>query len=95
MFEEAVGPIPVQYAQFAPKLATLPNGNVIIDNLYSRTTGESPVILPGMTPTTVDAPIVVAGANAGFTSELAGGGPGDGNHVPAARGVGRNLEARC
>lgn len=73
-FEETEDTAPVQYAQFAPKLATLSNGNIIIDNLYTRLTGESPVILPGMTPTTVDAPIVAAGANSGFTSELAGGG---------------------
>ena len=32
-----------------------------------------PIFLPGMTPTTVEAPIVAA-ANAGFMAELAGGG---------------------
>ena len=66
--------IPVDYRAFAPRLAKLPGGKLVIDNRYTRATGQSPVILPGMTPTTVDAPIVAAAANAGHTSELAGGG---------------------
>lgn len=37
-------------------------------------TGRPPVLVPGMTPTTVEAPLVVAAANAGFWAELAGGG---------------------
>ena len=73
-FEGDDSPIPVPYSHYAPQTTTLANGNVVINNLYTRVTGESPIILPGMTPTTVDAPIVAAGANAGFTSELAGGG---------------------
>ena len=40
-------------------------------------TGRPPVILAGMTPTTVDAPIVAAAANAGYMAELAGGGQPD------------------
>ena len=65
---------PLVYAELAPKLAVLPTGEVLIDNLFSRVTGTPPVILPGMTPTTVDVPIVAAAANAGYTVELAGGG---------------------
>lgn len=65
---------PVCYADFAPRLAALPDGRVVLDNPYTRATGQSPVILPGMTPTTVDVPIVAAAANAGYTAELAGGG---------------------
>ena len=64
----------VNYADFAPRLATLPDGTVVIDNRYTRATGQAPVILGGMTPTTVDVDIVAAAANAGFTAELAGGG---------------------
>ena len=41
---------------------------------FTRLTGRSPILLAGMTPTTVDAKIVAAAANAGHWSELAGGG---------------------
>ncbi|OFQ58086.1 type I polyketide synthase [Corynebacterium sp. HMSC074H12] len=41
---------------------------------FTRATGYSPVMLPGMTPTTVDPEIVAAAANAGHWAELAGGG---------------------
>ena len=41
---------------------------------FTRATGYSPVMLPGMTPTTVDPGIVAAAANAGHWAELAGGG---------------------
>ena len=64
----------VRYADFAPRVVELPDGRRHVDNRYSRLTGQPPVILPGMTPTTADAPIVAAAANAGFTAELAGGG---------------------
>ncbi len=65
---------PLAYSSFAPGLVETADGRVRIDNRYTRFTGRSPVILPGMTPTTADAEIVVAAASAGFTSELAGGG---------------------
>lgn len=65
---------PVCYADFAPRLAALPDGRLAVDNRYTRATGHSPIILPGMTPTTVDVPIVAAAANGGHTAELAGGG---------------------
>lgn len=45
-----------------------------VDNAFTKLTGAPPVILAGMTPTTVDAPLVAAAANAGFVAELAGGG---------------------
>lgn len=64
----------LSYSRFAPGLRTLPDGSVAIDNLFTRATGRSPAILPGMTPTTVDVPIVAAAANAGYMAELAGGG---------------------
>ncbi|PRC46973.1 hypothetical protein C6A85_87345, partial [Mycobacterium sp. ITM-2017-0098] len=41
---------------------------------FTRLTGRSPILLAGMTPTTVDAKIVAAAANAGHWAELAGGG---------------------
>jgi len=74
MFTTPRPPRPVRYDSFAPKLARLADGRIVVDNRFTRATGTPPVILPGMTPTTVDAPIVAAAANAGFTAELAGGG---------------------
>ena len=41
-------------------------GGAHLDTRYTRLTGRPPVILAGMTPTTVDAPIVAAAANAGL-----------------------------
>lgn len=62
----------VTYAAFAPGVV---RGH--LDTKYTRATGRPPVILAGMTPTTVDAPIVAAAANAGYMAELAGGGQPD------------------
>jgi len=45
-----------------------------IENAWTKLTRTPPIVLAGMTPTTVEAPIVAAAANAGFTAELAGGG---------------------
>ena len=58
----------------APRLVTLPDGRTVLDTAFSRLTGRSPVLLAGMTPTTVDPEIVAAAANAGHWAELAGGG---------------------
>ncbi|HKV20659.1 MAG TPA: fatty acid synthase subunit beta domain-containing protein, partial [Mycobacterium sp.] len=57
-----------------PTLVTLPDGTVKLSTKFTRLTGRSPILLAGMTPTTVDAKIVAAAANAGHWSELAGGG---------------------
>jgi len=65
---------PVAWSTFAPRLATLPDGTTAVETRFTRATGKSPILLAGMTPTTVDAPIVAAAANAGFWAELAGGG---------------------
>jgi fatty acid synthase len=45
-----------------------------LDNRFTRATGRAPFIVPGMTPSTAVAPLVVAAANAGYLAELAGGG---------------------
>ena len=65
---------PRPWASFAPTLALLPDGSVRAETAFTRLTGRSPVVLAGMTPTTVDPAIVAAAANAGFWAELAGGG---------------------
>jgi fatty acid synthase len=67
----------VRYASFVPGVVELPGGRRHLDGRYVRHTGRPPVILAGMTPTTSDAPIVAAAANAGYMAELAGGGQPD------------------
>ncbi|MFT3899684.1 MAG: DUF1729 domain-containing protein [Gordonia sp. (in: high G+C Gram-positive bacteria)] len=62
------------WERFAPQLAELPDGRRVVDTAFTRLTGRSPMLLAGMTPTTVDPAIVAAAANAGHWAELAGGG---------------------
>ena len=62
------------WQEFAPRVVSLPDGSVRVETRFSTLTGRSPILLAGMTPTTVDAGIVAAAANAGFWAELAGGG---------------------
>lgn len=67
-------PVNQSWQRFAPKVISLPDGSVRAETKFSTLTGRSPILLAGMTPTTVDAGIVAAAANAGFWAELAGGG---------------------
>jgi fatty acid synthase len=62
------------WSSYAPTVVTLPDGRVRLSTKFTRLTGRSPILLAGMTPTTVDAKIVAAAANAGHWAELAGGG---------------------
>ncbi len=62
------------WSSFAPTLAELPDGRTVVETAFTRLTGRSPMLLAGMTPTTVDPAIVAAAANAGHWAELAGGG---------------------
>ncbi|MET9213567.1 MULTISPECIES: fatty acid synthase subunit beta domain-containing protein [unclassified Nocardia] len=62
------------WSAFAPKPVRLPNGRIVVETAFTKLTGRSPILLAGMTPTTVDAKIVAAAANAGHWAELAGGG---------------------
>uniref|UniRef100_UPI002458C9AA fatty acid synthase subunit beta domain-containing protein n=1 Tax=Nocardia brasiliensis TaxID=37326 RepID=UPI002458C9AA len=62
------------WASYAPQPVRLPNGRIAVETAFTRLTGRSPILLAGMTPTTVDAKIVAAAANAGHWAELAGGG---------------------
>jgi fatty acid synthase len=62
------------WSAYEPTVVTLPDGSVNVETRFTRLTGKSPVLLAGMTPTTVDPAIVAAAANAGFWAELAGGG---------------------
>ncbi|MDO4909377.1 MAG: DUF1729 domain-containing protein [Corynebacterium sp.] len=64
---------PRPWSDFAPQLVR-ENGQVRLSTAFSRLTGRSPMMLPGMTPTTVDPEIVAAAANGGHWAEMAGGG---------------------
>src|SRR3954447_17049537 len=58
----------------APGLVDRGDAKPVVDTAFTRLTGKSPILLAGMTPTTVDPAIVAAAANAGHWAELAGGG---------------------
>ncbi len=62
------------WTDFAPRVVTLPNGRTVVETSFTQLTGRSPILLAGMTPTTVDPAIVAAATNAGHWAELAGGG---------------------
>ena len=66
--------VPPPWSSYAPTAVKLPDGSVKLSTKFTRLTGRSPILLAGMTPTTVDAKIVAAAANAGHWAELAGGG---------------------
>lgn len=66
-------PFRSSWEKYAPQIIER-NGEKFLHNGFSQFCGRSPVILPGMTPTTATAEIVVATANAGYLAELAGGG---------------------
>lgn len=60
--------------EFRPKLAKTSNGKIYVDTKFSKLLGRAPLMVPGMTPTTVNPDIVAATINAGYHIELAGGG---------------------
>ena len=70
----AVPEVAQPWSSYAPSVVSLPDGQVKLSTKFTRLTGRSPILLAGMTPTTVDAKIVAAAANAGHWAELAGGG---------------------
>ena len=70
----AVPEVARPWSSYAPSVVRLPDGRVKLATKFTRLTGRSPILLAGMTPTTVDAEIVAAAANAGHWAELAGGG---------------------
>ncbi len=70
----AVPEVARPWSSYAPAVVALPDGSVKLSTKFTRLTGRSPILLAGMTPTTVDAAIVAAAANAGHWAELAGGG---------------------
>ncbi|KAG1096468.1 hypothetical protein G6F39_006700 [Rhizopus arrhizus] len=60
---------------FQPKLVqTSSNGRIHVDTKMSRLLGKPPLMVAGMTPSTVSEKFVAAVMNAGYHVELAGGG---------------------
>ncbi|KAG9315241.1 hypothetical protein JVU11DRAFT_4375 [Chiua virens] len=75
----------VQYEEwwskkYAPRLVKTSDGTVHLDTSFSRLLGKAPIMVAGMTPTTVKAGFVSAILSAGYHVELAGGG----HYSPAA-----------
>lgn len=62
------------WEKFAPQISQLPSGKQVVQTAFTKLTYRSPIMLAGMTPTTVEPEIVAAAANAGYWAELAGGG---------------------
>ncbi|KAJ9435828.1 Fatty acid synthase subunit beta (FAS I), partial [Diplonema papillatum] len=61
--------------EFMPRLLkSKSDGQVHIDTKLSRLLGRPPIIVPGMTPTTIGSQLITATLNAGFQIEISGGG---------------------
>lgn len=59
---------------YKPKLVKTKAGKVYVDTKFSRLLSRPPLMVPGMTPTTVSPEFVAATINAGYHVEIAGGG---------------------
>jgi fatty acid synthase len=64
----------LDYDEFRPRIRTTAEGRTQLHTRHTSWTGRSPMVLAGMTPTTVDMAIVAAAAEGGHVAELAGGG---------------------
>ena len=74
VFDAGLAPeLPTDYEEFAPQVEIV-DGTPRLITRFTELTGRSPMMLAGMTPTTVDPEIVAAAANGGHWAELAGGG---------------------
>ncbi|WP_370511212.1 fatty acid synthase subunit beta domain-containing protein [Corynebacterium sp. SY003] len=76
LFDVGAAPHVAQpYSNFLPRLVRDDESTEVrLATKFTELTGCSPILLAGMTPTTVDPEIVAAAANAGHWAELAGGG---------------------
>ncbi|KAG8968299.1 3-oxoacyl-[acyl-carrier-protein] synthase [Tulasnella sp. 419] len=69
--------------KFTPGLVKTSDGKIHIDSPFSRLLGKPPIMVAGMTPTTVKAGFVSAVLSAGYHIELAGGGHYNANALRA------------
>ncbi|TAQ91120.1 hypothetical protein B7494_g550 [Chlorociboria aeruginascens] len=87
---------------FGPRLAKTTDGKIHVETKLTKVLGLPPIIVAGMTPTTVAWDFVAAVSNAGYNVELAGGGyfsPDTfksailklASNIPAGRGISLNL----
>ncbi|KAF5389975.1 hypothetical protein D9757_013855 [Collybiopsis confluens] len=60
--------------KYSPRLVKSKDGTIHLDTPFSRLLGKPPIMVPGMTPSTVKAGFVSAVLDAGYHVELAGGG---------------------
>lgn len=60
--------------EFRPTLVKNSTGKIFVNTKFSKLLGRAPLLVPGMTPTTVSPDFVAATINAGYQIELAGGG---------------------
>ncbi|CAK9441726.1 uncharacterized protein LODBEIA_P55940 [Lodderomyces beijingensis] len=60
--------------EYKPTLVKTSKGKVYVNTKFSQLLGRAPLMVPGMTPTTVNPEIIAASINAGYHIELAGGG---------------------
>ncbi|KAK9458207.1 acyl transferase domain-containing protein [Dipodascopsis uninucleata] len=77
IFDRAEGSVkfaPNWGEEYAPKLVKTSQGRTYVDTKFSRLLGQPPLMVAGMTPSTVPAQFVSATMNAGYHIELAGGG---------------------
>ncbi|AOA61009.1 Fatty acid synthase subunit beta [Komagataella phaffii CBS 7435] len=72
--EKAIKYAPNWLKEYKPKLVKTSAGKIFVDTKFSRLLGRAPLMVPGMTPTTVSPDFVAATLNAGFHTEIAGGG---------------------
>ncbi|KAI1322289.1 fatty acid synthase beta subunit dehydratase [Xylariaceae sp. FL0255] len=88
--------------KYGPQLVKTSTGKVYVDTKMSRLLGVPPIVVAGMTPSTVPWDFVAATMNAGYQIELAGGGYYSAKQmtealnkiekaVPAGRGITVNL----
>ena len=60
--------------KFGPRLRKTSSGKVLVETKFSKFLNMPPILVAGMTPTTVPSDFVAAISNAGYYVELAGGG---------------------
>ncbi|KAI5867028.1 beta subunit of fatty acid synthase [Durotheca rogersii] len=88
--------------EYGPRLVKTSSGQTYVDTKMSRLLGVPPIMVAGMTPSTVAWDFVAATMNAGYHIELAGGGYYNGKtltnalskiekEIPAGRGITINL----
>ncbi|ABN68335.2 Fatty acid synthase subunit beta Includes: 3-hydroxypalmitoyl-[acyl-carrier-protein] dehydratase; Enoyl-[acyl-carrier-protein] reductase [NADH]; [Acyl-carrier-protein] acetyltransferase; [Acyl-carrier-protein] malonyltransferase; S-acyl fatty acid synthas [Scheffersomyces stipitis CBS 6054] len=70
--------------EFKPTLIKNNSGKIFVNTKFSQLLGRAPLMVPGMTPTTVNPEIIAASINAGYHIELAGGGYFHGPGMEAA-----------